>query len=303
YRDFEIILIDNGSKDIQAIEDLIKKHENLNIVFKKNQENLGFAAANNLGVNLAKGKWIALLNADAFPEPDWLKNLLSAAQENPHFSFFASRQIQYGNPELLDGAGDAYHTSGLAWRIYYNQPTKEFGLEQQEVFSACAAAALYLKEDFLKIGGFDEIFFSYFEDVDLSFRLRLFGKRCLYVPHATVYHVGSASTGKASDFAVYYGHRNLVWAFFKNMPTLLCLWYLPFHLLTNIYISLAFLIREKRSIVIKSKLDAFRSLPKVLRNRSSVQKMRTASAWDINRAFTKGLLAPRRASRARTKKQ
>jgi len=76
---------------------------------------------------------------------------------------------------------------------------------------------------FLDVGGFDQDFFAYLEDVDLGFRLRLRGLRCILVPQAVVHHVGSASSGKLSDFVVYHGHRNLVWTFFKDMPiSLLC---------------------------------------------------------------------------------
>lgn len=298
---FEVILVDNGSVD-GSFDGLKEKYPTINLHIHKLSSNQGFAVANNIGARIASGKWLALLNADAFPEPDWLEQLLQAALDNPEFNFFASRQIQANSPELLDGAGDDYHISGLAWRKYYNQPADEFGLQQQEVFSACAAAALYLRDKFLKIGGFDEDYFSYFEDVDLSFRLRLAGGRCLYVPQAVVHHVGSASTGKASDFAFYHGHRNLVWTFFKDMPVLLLWYYLPVHLLMNIYLSCSFLIKAKRSVVLKSKLDAFRSLSTVLRKRKHVQKMRTVSTRAIYNIINKELLAPYRASRARTKK-
>src|SRR5688572_15000632 len=67
---FETILIDNGSSDVQSIESSLTQYKNLNITFKKNNKNLGFAVANNMGASFAKGKWIALLNADAFPEPN-----------------------------------------------------------------------------------------------------------------------------------------------------------------------------------------------------------------------------------------
>lgn len=298
---FEVILVDNGSVD-GALDGLQEKYPAINLHIHKLSSNQGFAVANNIGAHLARGKWLALLNVDAFPDSNWLAQLLQAARDNPEFNFFASRQIQANSPELLDGAGDDYHISGLAWRKYYNQPADKFGLQQTETFSACAAAALYLRDEFVKVGGFDEDYFSYFEDVDLSFRLRLIGGRCLYVPQAVVHHVGSASTGKTSDFAFYYGHRNLVWTFFKDMPALLLWYYLPVHLLMNIYLSCSFLIKAKRSIVLKSKLDAFRSLSTVLRKRKQVQKMRTASTRAIYNTINKELLAPYRASRARTKK-
>ena len=159
----EVILVDNGSIENPVLPIL---NFNMRIEIKKLGKNLGFAAANNIGARLARGKWLALLNADAYPEPDWLEKLLAAAENNPEYSFFSSRQIQANKPELLDGAGDAYHISGLAWRNGYQLPAKTRSLDKKEVFSACGAAALYLREDFLKVGGFDEDYFSYFEDVD-----------------------------------------------------------------------------------------------------------------------------------------
>ena len=115
YKDFEVIIIDNGSSD-NSIEKLPKKWPAIDFQIRKLEKNTGFAAANNLGAHLARGNWLALLNSDAFPDPGWLENLLRAAEREPKFSFFASRQLQAGAPHLMDGAGDAYHISGLAWR-------------------------------------------------------------------------------------------------------------------------------------------------------------------------------------------
>jgi len=293
--------MDNGSTD-EGVLDLEGKYPDLKLIIKKLNENLGFAVANNRGARLARGKYLALLNADAFPEPDWLEQLVRAAQDNPEFTFFASRQIQANAPELLDGTGDAYHVSGLAWRQNYNHLVSKYGLRSGEVFSACAAAALYVRDNFIKVGGFDEDYFSYFEDVDLSFRLRLVGGRCFYVPQAVVHHVGSASTGKTSDFSFYYGHRNLVWTFFKDMPTALFWMYLPLHMLMNVYFIVSFLFIKKRSIVLKSKIDAFRILPAILRKRKQVQQSRIVSSGEIYRMMVKGLFTPYWASRERSKR-
>ena len=300
-KDFEVVVLDNGSTDLEYL-DLEEKYSRLELTIKKLTKNFGFAIANNIGARLARGRWLALLNADAFPEPTWLEQLVQAANNNPGFTFFASRQIQANSPNLLDGAGDAYHVSGLAWRIGYDHPVTQHGTQSGEVFSACAAAALYLRDDFIKVGGFDEDYFSYFEDVDLGFRLRLAGGRCLYISEAVVYHVGSASTGKASEFALYHGHRNLVWTFFKDMPTILLLYYLPLHMLMNIYLSASFLIKGKRCVVLKSKMDAFRVLPAIMRKRKHVQGLRTVSFREIHRVMVKDLFAPHWASRVGKKK-
>jgi GT2 family glycosyltransferase len=301
-RNFEIIVVDNGSTD-NGIGCDKKRFHDVSFLVKKLNQNFGFAVANNIGARLARGKYLALLNADAFPEPDWLEQLVQAAHENPKFTFFASRQIQANTPELLDGTGDEYHVSGLAWRQNYNHLAGKYGLQPGEVFSACAAAALYSRDDFIKVGGFDEDYFSYHEDVDLGFRLRLIGGRCFYVPQAVVYHVGSASTGKASNFSFYYGHRNLVWTFFKDMPPVLFWAYLPLHMFMNIFFSVSFLLTGKGMVVLKSKIDAFRTLPAVLRKRKNIQQSRTVSSREIHRVMIKGLLAPYWASRERNKRK
>ncbi len=298
FKDFNVILVDNNSTD-DSVDGLKDKWTDISIVVKKLETNLGFAVANNLGAHLASGKWIILLNADAYPEPDWLEQLITAAEENPEFNFFSSRQIQYNAQHLLDGAGDEYHISGLAWRRYYNHVQNEYGLQQEEVFGACAAAAMYRREDFLSAGGFDEDYFSYFEDVDLSFRLRLAGGRCLYVPEAVVHHVGSASTGKLSDFVVYYGHRNLVWAFFKDMPGLLFWLYLPLHLAMNLFFLVSFIFKGKGRAIFKAKIDAIKGIPSVMKKRKDVQTLRKVSVKEVSHFMSKGLLDPYWASRQR----
>lgn len=292
-QDFEIILVDNGSTDGSA-DGVQGKYSDLRIKVVALDKNLGFAAANNIGARLARGKWLALLNADAYPEPDWLENLIAAAEDNPQFNFFSSRQIQANAPNLLDGAGDVYHASGLAWRQHYNRPASTYGLHSEEVFGACAAAALYRKDDFLAVGGFDETFFSYFEDVDISFRLRLMNGCCLYVPQAVVYHVGSASTGKRSDFSVYYGYRNMIWTFFKNMPSPLIWFFLPVHIATLSFFVVHLSMRGQGKVILRAIRDAVRGLPNVIEKRKSIQKNRKIKSSDLLRVMSTGLLDPYR---------
>lgn len=300
-QDFEVILVDNGSLD-GGTDHLEQAYPHLDLHIERLESNLGFAIANNLGARMARGKWLALLNADAFPESDWLEKLLDAADKHPEFSFFSSRQIQANQPHLLDGSGDEYHVSGLAWRRFYNYQSQTYGNKKEEVFSACGAAALYSRQDFLRVAGFDETYFSYFEDVDLSFRLRLLGKRCLYVPQAVVHHVGSASTGKISNFVIYHGHRNLVWTYFKNMPGVLFWRYLPLHILMNLFFIISFTFKGKGLAILRAKVDALRRLPAIIRIRRQIQSSRETPASNILQAMNKDLLAPYWASRQRHKR-
>ena len=289
--DLDVVLLDNGST--HGLPDtLVEQYPTLKLITERLDTNLGFATANNIGAHMAKGQWLALLNADAFPEPDWLENLVKAAEENPEYSFFSSRQIQANNPEFLDGAGDAYHISGLAWRNGYNHPVATYGHEQKEIFSACAAAALIERDLFLEMGGFDEDFFSYFEDVDLGFRLRLLGKKCLYVPDAVVHHVGSASTGKRSDFSVYYGYRNMIWTFFKNMPTPLIWFLLPIHIGTLLFFIFYLSLRGQGKVILRAIFDAIKGVPKILEKRKRIQSNIKIKPFELLKVMSTGLLEP-----------
>lgn len=290
-RNFEIIIVDNGSID-GSVDDVEKEWGDLLLTVERRKTNLGFAVANNIGSRLARGKWVIMLNADAFPEPCWLENLLTSADQNPEYTAFSSRQLKFDSPNVLDGAGDAYHISGLAWRNSYNLPADQNGLEEREIFSPCAAAAMYLREQFLSVGGFDEDYFSYFEDVDLGFRLRLNGAKCLYVPGAVVHHVGSASTGKRSDFSVYYGYRNMIWTFFKNMPNPYFWLFLPLHVLSLLFFVFYLTLRGQGKVIGKAILDAMRGLPTVLAKRKVIQENKKIASNEIIKFMSTGIFEP-----------
>lgn len=289
FTNFELILIDNGSQ-IPPSPDLYKHWPNFRIRIEYLKDNKGFAYANNYGLQLAQGEWIATLNPDAFPEPDWLEQLVKATSLYPN-AFFASRQLQANSPHLLDGEGDVYHVSGLAWRRNYGLPATP-KISPEPVFSACAAAALYPRQALLEVGGFDESFFAYHEDLDLGFRLRLKGLQCYYIPQATVHHIGSASTGKSSAFAIYHGHRNLVWTFFKDMPEPLLRRYFALHLLLNVFSVLFFSLNGRANTILKAKMDAFKGLSPMLAKRKSIQSKIRVSPEDILQLMERDLLAP-----------
>lgn len=284
-QDFEVIVVDNASADdslAQATACLPR------LQALPQQRNLGFAAANNLAVTTARGYWLAFLNPDAVPEPAWIEQLLAATRAFPDHAFFGSCQVMAATPERLDGIGDAYHVSGLAWRIGYGASSALAPERPMEIFSPCAAAALYRRDLFLAAGGFDERYFCYLEDVDLGFRCRLRGARAMYVPGAIVRHAGSASTGRHSDFTVYHSQRNLVWTFVKNMPFPLLLAYLPLHLALNLVAIVHFSLKGQGVIVLKAKWDALRGLPAVMRDRRALQASRRVRAGSLLAQMARG---------------
>ena len=292
-----VIVVDNASRDGSA-DRLENDYPEIEVV--RLDRNLGFAAANNVAVRRAgEVEWLALLNPDAFPEPDWLERLLAAAQAHPECASFGARLVDAGDPGRLDGTGDVYHASGLAWRRDHGRPIASGTSEAGEIFASCAAAALYRREAFCEAGGFDESYFCYFEDVDLGFRLRLLGYGCRYVPDAVVRHVGSAVTGKRSPFSIYHGHRNLVWTWCKNMPAPLFWLYLPQHLLLNLGSVIWFTLRGQGSVVLRAKWDALRGLPQIWRQRRQIQKQRRANDGDIRRTMARNSVVLARFARIR----
>lgn len=292
-----VLVVDNGSSDgsLERALPALPGAEPLRL-----GRNTGFAAANNAGLRACPDcDWVALLNPDAFAEPGWLARLAAAAESAPEYSFFASQLRRAGDASRLDGAGDVYHVSGLVWRRGHGAPVPAQDAPR-EVFSPCAAAALYRRDALLDVGGFDERYFCYLEDVDLGFRLRLRGHRCLYVPDSVARHVGSGSSGRDSDFCVYHGHRNLVWTFFKDMPGALLALYLPQHILMNAAGVAVFAARGRARVILKAKWDALRGLPAVFRERRRVQAQARVGGRALRRMMARGWLAPYSARSRRT---
>ncbi|MCB1876335.1 MAG: glycosyltransferase family 2 protein [Chromatiales bacterium] len=285
-----VLVVDNASSD-RSVEQARPSLTTAEFILSK--DNLGFAAANNLAVQRAADcDWIALLNPDAFPEPHWLEGLMTAADQFPQTASFGSLMLAAERHDVVDGSGDAYHISGAAWRRDHLRPLAQAVTEPGFIFAPCAAAALYRRDCYLQAGGFDEDFFCYMEDVDLGFRLRLLGYQSRYVPDAVVYHVGYGTSGKSSDFAVYHGHRNLVWTFVKNMPGALFWLLLPVHLALNVYVLSAFSWRGQGRTIWRSKRDAFLGLRRAWQKRRSIQaqrNLRTASLWPL---LAKGMPRP-----------
>lgn len=282
-RDFRLMVVDNASTD-----DSVARARALDVPFELMAlpENAGFARANNLAAAEANSEWLALLNPDAVPAPDWLEQLLAAAGRQPRYDFFGSRQLMAEDARRLDGVGDYYHVSGMASRIGRGRHTTARDLVEREIFSPCAAAALYRRSAFLAAGGFDERYFCYFEDVDLGFRLRLRGHRALYVPTAVVRHAGAAITGRNSAFGIYHGHRNLVWTYVKNMPAPLFWLCLPAHVLLNLLALAWFIARGHGRTILRAKRDALLGLPLMLATRREVQASRRASCHDMLAAMS-----------------
>jgi hypothetical protein len=286
FKDFEVVLADNGSTD-GSVEFVARNFPEVRIV--RLPENRGFSAAVNAGIKASPAaEHVVLLNNDTEVDPGWLEALVEAADRHPEAGLFASKLVDFRNRRQLDGAGDALRASGLPYRLGHGEVDRGQFDRETFVFSACAAAALYRSSLFGEIGLFDEDFFAYCEDADVSFRAQLAGHGCLYVPRSVVYHVGSVSTGgKRSATATRLGARNSVSLLVKNLPLSAVPHVLPFFVLEQVGRLLVAAATGSLRAQLRGLSEARRHLPLMLKKRRQIQGEKRVSDGEI-RALLRG---------------
>ncbi len=289
YRGFTTIIVDNASTD-DSVAVMQKQFPEVEVI--RASRNHGFAGGNNLAIRTIRDcRWVALLNPDAFPEPNWLGNLIAATRAHREYSSFASQVVFDADSGLLDGAGDEYHLSGFAWRRMHQSPVTG-AANSMEVFAPSATAALYRKDVLDEANGFDERYFCYYEDVDLGLRLRLLGHRAFYVADAVVRHVGSGITGRRSAFVTYHTQRNRIWTYVKNMPAPWLWIFLPLHCFYQVVVIGLYTTQGQLGPALRGTLDAFRGMRRTLEGRRAVQDTRRVTFAELTRVMRRGILAP-----------
>jgi GT2 family glycosyltransferase len=196
-----VIVVDNGSDD-GSLEYLREAHPGVFVV--ELATNTGFAHAVNRGLEQATGEFVALVNTDAVLAPDWLARMARALTADPGAAAVACKMLSLADPTTVYDAGDILRRDGACEQR--GRFMRDDGRWDQpgEVFGACAGAAIYRRSAVLELGGFDERYFAYLEDVDLALRLRLAGWRCRYEA-AVALHAGEGSShqlGGAHHFLV-----------------------------------------------------------------------------------------------------
>jgi GT2 family glycosyltransferase len=278
YKDFHLTLIDNASQERPA---RFLSGLGFPTTYLEMKENLGFAQAMNVGIEAASSPLIAALNPDAFANPDWLETLVAAADRHAEVAAFGSMQISAADDARIDGFGDHYLVWGQAWRgRAWPVPAAANGVSY--CFGVCAAAALYRTDALRRIGGFDRRFFCFYEDIDVSFRLRLAGHECAVVGPAVVRHVGGASFEGQSSFAEFLIARNQWWVLIKNMPLLLLILVLPGYIAMQLYAAL----RRPRSPRMKGLRQGLLETGAFIAARREIQASRKVSIRELCKWLT-----------------
>lgn len=294
FRNFEVILVDNGSTDNSAVK--LKQHYNGFVNLISNQKNTGFCGGNNIGIRYAKGELIALLNMDAVAEPDWLETLVQSAEKNPKAGMWACRVLLNSDSFCFDSAGGLmFYPDGVCRNRGWQE--KDIGQynREEETLAPHGCAAMYRRKMLEQIGLFDEHYFAYLEDLDLGLRGQLAGWKCIYVPKAIVHHERSVSLGNHSKTKAFLVERNRIWNMIKFLPPFLLLISPLFTMnryllqgyaaVTHQGISGSFARDYSRFqlvwIVAKAYFSALLKLPDMLRERKKIQKGRNISTQEL----------------------
>ncbi|WP_292295136.1 glycosyltransferase family 2 protein [Marivita sp.] len=280
FRDFKVYVVDNGSTD-GSVELIKSGYPNITII--ENEENLGFAGGINCGFRAAAGELIVALNNDVETDPDWLAVMVGTMDAHPHAGSGASQLMDFRDRDVVDSLGDGFLPIGISIKAWSGARYPLQGLEVQEIQSPCAAASVYRKAMLDRIGLFDEDFFAYMEDIDLGLRAQMAGYRCIFIPGAVVYHIGSATSGgTASAFSIHQTVANTYRVILKNVPLPLLPIYVTLTLSTHLFALAASAIPGKLDWVAQNRrsvgrglINAVRAIPNSLKKRHKMQHLRT----------------------------
>lgn len=210
----EIVCVDNHSGDDSVARISAADPD---VVLIESKENLGFAGGCNLGVHRSKGEYVAFLNNDARPDPMWIRAAVAAFNEAPDIGSVASKVLDWDG-ELVDFVDAAVTWFGMGYKPLAGQPDPGGYDSPRNVLFGTGAAMFVRADVFESVGGFDERYFMFYEDVDLGWRLNLLGWKVRYEPRSLAFHKHHASMKKFGAFReTYLLERNALFTLYKNL--------------------------------------------------------------------------------------
>lgn len=223
---FELIFVDNGSKDdsVKIAKNITKNLPILNTKYLILNTNYGFANAVNQGINHSKHPWVVILNNDLTMEPNWFLLVSTAIQKNlfPNIATYCGTVLNH-NGTKFESQGLDFKIQGKCLNISNGQPfdksvflASDKLIAEKLIWGASASLIVYQKDLIQKIGLFDQDFFAYEEDVDLSFRLNKFGFKSLYIPTAISYHLGGGTSNRMGNLRSRMDAKNWIFLIVKN---------------------------------------------------------------------------------------
>ena len=284
YRDFETIVVDNGSEDGSA-EYVRANFPEVNLVALS--DNRGFCGGNIAGYEQARGQLIVLLNNDTEVDAHWLEEIQKASREYPKAGSFASKMLYFDERNRIDNCGFGLTPAGLSLDHGRGEQDGPSWAEPRKVFGACAGAAAYRRSMLEYVGFLDPDFFTFYEDFDLSFRAQLRGYECMFIPGAIVYHRYRATMNKYRARQIFLTQRNIEFVYMKNLPLGLILRSIPQRLIYELGGMAYFFKVGVGTAFLRGKIDAVRQLPAMLRKRERIQREKILTNTELRATMEK----------------
>lgn len=268
-----IIVVDNGSID-DSVELLEKYYPDIEII--RHSKNLGYAGGVNPGFRRAidmGAAYVAPFNNDAVADRLWLESLVAQADKHPDAGIVTCKLLSSAG-DHIDSTGDYYTNWGLPYPRGRGEKDTTAYDHQTTIFGASGGASLFRVKMLEEIGLFDENFFAYYEDVDLSFRAQLGGWTVLYEPRSIVYHELSTTGKRIKGFFTYQTVKNLPWIVIKDVPAPLLPSILPRFLFSHLMFVGRAVIRGHIWYALKALVVCLALVPKKLVERHHIQSIR-----------------------------
>lgn len=277
----QVTVVDNGSID-ESLGIISKNFPDTHLVAL--DHNTGFAGGVNRGIEYALQQGadaIALFNNDAIADKNWLKHLVDAAAAHPDAGIITGKFMRL-DKEHIDTTGDQYSIWAMPFPRGRNQKDSGQYKTGEYVFGATGGASLYRASMLNDIDLFDEKFFAYYEDVDISFRAQLAGWKVWYEPTAIAYHHVSATSSKLGGFSRYHSIKNFYMLYAKNMPAKLYWKYGPLFLLQAARLLVSSTLKGAGLVYLRGMARAFANTPHLVRERHRIQSSRKVSVAYID---------------------
>lgn len=277
YKKIEVILIDNASVD-GSVEYAKSNFPKTRIIV--NKKNLGFAQANNIGYEVARGEYILFLNNDTKVKKSFLVNLVKAIEGDISIGCVQSKILLMDEPKRFDSVGSFFNITGFLYHYgTYKKDSTRYN-KQIDLFSARGACMMFKKSvlEKVKVGGeiFDRRYFAYFEETDLCHRVWLLGFRTVFIPNSVIYHkLGATSARLANEFVQYNSYKNRINSYIKNLGGQYLLKVLTIHLFFCGVVSFLYLLRGKLGVafaIIRAVVWNVANIKKTLQYRHITQK-------------------------------
>lgn len=284
----QIIVVENGSTD-ESLGFIRENYPKVELIV--NKKNLGFAGGVNTGIHRAienNYDFVALFNNDAVADKGWLQNLVKIIEKDEKIGIVTCKFLDI-DANYIDSTGDIYTIWGLPYPRGRGEPVSNKYDDQTNVFSASGGASLYRVSMLKEIGLFDEDFFAYYEDVDISFRARLAGWKVEYAPRAIAYHQIGATSGKIKGFTTYQTMKNLPMLLWKNVPLGLLPKIVPRFSLAYFSFLFSAINRGQGWPALKGLIMMLWLLPKTFIKRTHIQRSRKVSTQYIRSIMTADL--------------